>query len=131
MSTTIDPAWQPAKLNVTMLLIRHSDSTILNSVALPFYLNVEELAGATENAALYPNPATDETNLYFNLGQSEPVNISLMNMAGNKIYEHVLPQCPEGRHKVALPVASFPAGIYIVNLSVAGMHKSIKLLVNR
>jgi hypothetical protein len=129
LTTTIDPAWQAGKLNVTVLMIRHSDSTIMNSVALPFYLQVNDPKLSFLDATLYPNPAADEAQISFELQQGEQVNISLTDISGKTLYTNNGQYYPAGHNKTTIAMQNYPTGIYIVNIQAKNGTKSLKMEV--
>ncbi len=70
---------------------------------------------------VFPNPATDEVHLVFQLAAATPVNYLVYNAQGQVMFE-------QGRGSVAgeqdwtIPVADWPSGLYLLQLQ-AGEHR--------
>lgn len=129
LSTTIDPAWQTGKLKANVLLIRHADSSVLNSNHMQFYLSTTNTELPFKNTLLYPNPAAETAQLIFDLTQNEPVKIVVTDLAGRLLYEHPEANYRAGQNKVTIPVHQLANGIYLVNLFTNDGTKSLKLEV--
>ena len=129
LTSTIDPSWGTNRLKAIVFLIRNSDSTILNSNELPFYLDVPTNRLAFDNAVVYPNPANDYAKIAFNLLEEEPVNISVTDLTGRVIIDRPATLFPTGKNVVTLSLKGVSQGIYLINLSTNDGHKTLKLEV--
>ncbi len=127
LTTTIDPAWQTGKLKANVLLIRHADSSVLNSNHMQFYLSTTNTELPFKNTVLYPNPANETAHLSFDLTQNEPVKIIITDLAGRLLYEQPEANYHAGLNKITLPISQFSNGIYLVNLFTNDGTKSLKL----
>jgi hypothetical protein len=76
----------------------------------------------------YPNPFNSSTTIAYSLSQSAKVTLSLFNSVGQKVNTLVDEEQHMGAHTVQLDASFFASGIYMVQLSVEGQTKSIKLL---
>ncbi|PZF70895.1 T9SS type A sorting domain-containing protein [Taibaiella soli] len=134
VTTTIDinNAWDPTKLKIVAMLVRYSDSTILNgnhSVVPP--LAVANIAAPVNTISLYPNPATAYTMLRYDLKQTENVVISVTDLSGKLLYQTQPVYSTSGKHDLSIPVSNLSNGLYIVTLQTATGKESVKLSVMR
>jgi hypothetical protein len=128
MSATIDPSLAAGKLKAAILLIKHGDSTILNSAQMKFYLNEHIPVQHTLNAELYPNPADEESTVAIYLQNSQSVNIVLADIAGHTLLAKTEPG-QQGNNKFTVPVSNLATGIYLVGIHTAEGEKIWKVEV--
>ncbi len=77
----------------------------------------------TGSFKIVPNPAIADARLEFSLSQAHNISIRLSNAFGSIIWQQPIKNYPAGEHKVALPIAGRPAGIYFYH--IAGDHGQI------
>ncbi len=80
---------------------------------------------------LAPNPARDNTTLSIGLKAQELVSMSLYNITGKKIsnlYQGILSR---GNHRINIPTAQLPSGLYFVSFLSARHTQTIKLIVKK
>jgi len=63
---------------------------------------------------IYPNPATDNISIEFTLAEAQNLNISIINLLGQKIYSENLSNTAEIKKEISL--AGFTKGIYIIKI---------------
>jgi hypothetical protein len=100
------------------------------------YLNNDTATGFSviENEVLnfycYPNPATQQTEVYFELPKPSVVKIEVMDMAGRM----VKPVCNEGfatgKQKISMNMSGFAKGVYNCVITAGKQRKSIRLRLN-
>ncbi len=75
----------------------------------------------------YPNPATDELVIPFDLGaNTERLTLQLFNSTATEcLYQKILPMA-RGSHEWRLPIAHLPTGFYWVRLSVDDQIRAMK-----
>lgn len=66
---------------------------------------------------LFPNPAKDLVNLSFALAETKKINISILNVLGQTIYNAEKENFSKGEHIVTLDIKGIPEGVYFVNFS--------------
>ncbi|MCL6261760.1 T9SS type A sorting domain-containing protein, partial [Aquiflexum sp. TKW24L] len=71
---------------------------------------------APNDAMIYPNPATTNTNIYIRMAQSSKVTIRIFDAAGRQIYEESGQQ--EGSFTRSLDISRYAAGMYQVIIQV-------------
>ena len=84
---------------------------------------------ASETVMLYPNPANDKLNIKFNLGITEPTQLAVYNMAGQKLKVVTVNSDPEVIQVV--DVSRFPAGSYFLSVKNSSYKKSIPFIITR
>ncbi len=78
---------------------------------------------------VYPNPSSANTNVEFDLTNTSDVNITLTDLTGKLISQPVNGEMTEGNHKVAINLDNIQAGVYLVEITVNGVSKIEKLIV--
>ncbi len=129
LNATIDPAWQGGPLTAIVLLISHDDSTVLNSNQLNVPLKIDMPTASLLTAGVYPNPAQDCANLYFDLARNQAVSIAISDISGRQLMQLPVLVGNPGRKKVPMPVGGLPNGIYFVRVLTEDGNKSVKLEV--
>ena len=87
------------------------------------------IAAATTRAlqvSMTPNPATEDVKINFNAGLNENVSIRVMDVTGLCVYNKNLGVQESG--SISVPLSSFAAGMYMVELT-AGGQKVVQKLV--
>ncbi len=76
----------------------------------------------------FPNPAKTHLDIVYELEQSAPLRIVLMDMSGNVVKEEKWDMRGHGKHKTRLMLPALPNGIYIMQWQ-AGTHKVTKQII--
>ncbi len=90
-------------------------------------VGVEEQEAFTQ-LDIFPNPATDALNVNFNLDNNQTVEIRLVNVTGEAIYNNVLSNVT-GQINNRIDVSNFAKGIYILNISGAEGSVNKKVII--
>ncbi len=80
---------------------------------------------------LFPNPATDETNVNIDLKKSGNVTVSIVNLIGQEVNAVNAGTLNAGNNNIKLNLGSLKAGIYFINVGVDGSTTTKKLTVTR
>lgn len=80
---------------------------------------------------LFPNPATDETNVNIDLKKSGNVTVSIVNLIGQEVNSVNAGNLSAGNNTVKLNLGNLKAGIYFINVDVDGSTTTKKLTVTR
>jgi len=64
---------------------------------------------------LYPNPASDNLNMYYNSPEGGTYQLNITNGNGTNVYHAQIPTMP-GDNKFLLPLSSYANGTYIITL---------------
>jgi thiol-disulfide isomerase/thioredoxin len=78
---------------------------------------------------IYPNPASNEANLWFNLFQDGNVNVKVMDYAGHIVSEVFDGNMTIGAQKVVIPTGTLANGNYLVVVTTAGGSNAQRLTV--
>lgn len=101
----------------------------------PVTINVVQgTTGVTETNLLQslmvaPNPATETTNVNFNILNDTEVTYSVKNLAGQTVFTSPSAIYSTGSHKIELNVADYPAGLYLLEITAGGKRSFSKILV--
>lgn len=141
-------SWATFTMNLTYMSTSYPDSAIIflssSNVASPVansYLYVDNLAFAgsvptavnnitstTIAASIYPNPATNFTNVSFSSIVSGGVNIKVADLNG-RTWRTINENSNSGRNTYLLNISEIPKGIYLVNISNGVQSESQKLVI--
>lgn len=81
----------------------------------------------------YPNPCSDELNLYFELSAPGKVKLDLYNLKGQKVHKLIDADFPRGIYRETLSLhgnisPSLPSGIYLLRLQQDSVSLTRKLI---
>lgn len=110
-STT--PSWDVNHLFVVGLVIRNSDSVVLNAVKLPieFATGIQNEEAPDFSAFVFPDPSDEYTRLRISLSKPDKISIHLINELGAEFLfreENFV----SGTHELQLLTKNIPSGIY-------------------
>lgn len=71
----------------------------------------------TNPLTIFPNPAKDQTVLYFSLNYSAEVTLSVSNLVGQTIQTINFGKLSAGDHSLKYDLSNLSAGIYVFNIS--------------
>jgi hypothetical protein len=119
--------WVANKLRGVVLLIDNNATSItygavLNSASTIWYLGVSDVKAGIQGLRVFPNPASENANVIFDLDNASNVNISVIDATGRVVYSHAQ-QMNAGEQNVNVPVANLATGIY--NVIIATENGSV------
>jgi hypothetical protein len=123
---TIPATSTRANMHAVAVLIDQSNGEIVNAIQ-------GSLSGAsigeveTIGMEVYPNPATDVVNVKF-VGNGGDYQIAITDLAGRQVASTSLVNA-SGAQSVALPIAEFSAGNYLVTIAKDGASYTQNLIV--
>lgn len=123
---TIPATSTRADMHAVAVLIDQSNGEIVNAIQ-------GSLSGAslgeveTIGMEVYPNPATDVVNVKF-VGNGGDYQIAITDLAGRQVASTSLMNA-SGAQSVALPIAEFSAGNYLVTIAKDGASYTQNLIV--
>jgi hypothetical protein len=80
---------------------------------------------------LYPNPASDNAFVEFDLAESTTVSITIMNAVGQKVMEQDLGKINSGIQKNNINTSNLENGMYFVTINVGDKTIIKKLTINK
>jgi hypothetical protein len=96
------------------------------------FTGVEQLNVLTNSFTIFPNPATQNTNIAFNLIENNKVSVTVIDMLGNVVsviaHEN---EFNKGNNTLSLNTANLANGIYYISLEVNGVKETKKLIVTK
>jgi endoglucanase len=100
---------------------------IYETSALTF---VKEVNAETPTFTIYPNPFTTSATINYSLSKAEDVDISIYNLAGQRIRTILYGNQPGGEHTVTLNRnKQIPQGIYLCRISRSTIVSEKKIIV--
>ncbi len=83
-------------------------------------------------AAVYPNPCrTGETTVEFDLPESNPVAIEVLDYTGAVVYSRNLGLLAAGRQSAEMSLPALATGVYVVRVTAGAESSSVMMRVNR
>ena len=105
------------------------DTAITNWIMSPSVLSVEDNLRLT-NLSVFPNPASGRVNFSYQLLTPEVVTHTLTDITGRVVYsETQLKSAGLIKSSVDLAANSLSAGVYLINIKVAGQIFTEKLVI--
>lgn len=111
----------------------NGNNIYLDNINITGALSVEEDWMSRLNMNLYPNPATQDTRVSFDLEKKEQVNIVVQDIVGHTLFTVFSGALLTGHHEFAISEigGKLPAGAYVVNLTAGKQTIAKKLIVNK
>lgn len=78
--------------------------------------------------SLYPNPATEQTHLVFNLPAPARTSVSIYSIEGKRLVQNNLGLLSKGKQRVQLPLSLSP-GLYFIQVESQGRYSREKLII--
>ena len=99
----------------------------------PTVTDVEEGSSAFSAVGIFPQPASTEATVSYEVKENTSVSISVLNSVGEKVMTNILDKENQsaGNYAVSFPVSSLSNGIYFVRLESNGAQTVKKLVVIR
>jgi PKD repeat protein len=93
------------------------NNVYIDDVNLDVNAGVADLEDINTTFQLFPNPANENVNIVFTLAVTKKLNISILNVLGQAIYETGRETYSDGSHSVSLNIKDVSAGMYFVKVS--------------
>ena len=106
-----------------------------NSVDLVWLITVDDPSGIDGNntpisyslGQNYPNPFNPSTIIRFSIPKNEFVNLSIYNLAGEKVGELVNKDLAAGEYNITFEAIKLPSGFYIAQINAGNYKNTIKM----
>jgi hypothetical protein len=92
-------------------------------------LSTDEIAANPFGLNVYPNPATNNVNVAFNLNSESAINVSVTDLTGKVVYTNNLGTQTAGTHKVNIDTQALSKGMYMVNFKANNVVSTQKLVI--
>jgi len=106
----------------------HGNNIYIDDINVSSISSTDELSSIKNTLLVYPNPANEKVSIDFNLENSIQLQISVINVLGQKVFLKETENYLEGRNSIELNTDSIAAGMYIISIS-DGMNTIQKPLV--
>lgn len=90
-----------------------------------------ETKEARESLKMYPNPASEFTNVDVTLNGRGDVKASIIDMSGRTVKTVSLKGLPQGDHKVRIDLTGVNNGSYVLSITANGTVSNGKFIVNK
>ncbi len=129
-STTIPVTWNENNIRVIGMLQDADLGTVLNvnRGAYGITTTVKELVADAFSMSIYPNPASQSTQLEVNLKNSSKYVIDMFDMLGKSVYSQQF-NGSAGKNVFNIPLNGLKAGMYLVKVNVNGSVLTSRLIV--
>ena len=130
---TLDPTWDTDKMHIVAFVVESSgdinnaDMTTIQEAIGQGYVGVTE-EEVLKNISVYPNPATDFTNVNINGLNNDDVSIQVFDINGKLVFTENYGQL-SGSVNLPINTATLQAGIYTVQTIVGDSQQIEKLIV--
>jgi hypothetical protein len=111
-AVSLGSSWDVSKLKVIVALINASTGRVLNSTHTIWTLGVKDVNAGVQGVKVFPNPATEETHIAFNLSNAGNVGVTVYDAVGRVVYTLPTQQMNSGDQMINVPVDGFAAGVY-------------------
>ncbi len=96
------------------------------------FVGINETENTISSVGVYPNPASQNTNISFTLVENNKVTISIYDVLGNLV--SLVAQNNDfvkGNNTVSINTSSLSSGIYYISLEANGSKETKKLVINK
>lgn len=90
-------------------------------------VSVAEVSDPDTRLDVFPNPATGQCNIRFQLEQPQQVRISLIDRLGREVAALQSGDYAAGSHQVSFPTEAYPSGLYYLRFQGEQKQQSIAL----
>lgn len=90
---------------------------------------VKEVPNSFSLGDIYPNPASNDATISFNLKANNNVKISVVNLLGQEVINVTNDKFSAGANEVKFNVGNLNAGVYIYTMTVDGVSQSQKFVI--
>jgi hypothetical protein len=99
-------------------------------VELPVFTSLEE-AVEINAMSFYPNPATDQITINYELVNSSDVKVEIFNLVGAKVFERDFGRQLSGINNSLINLENFKNGMYLMRLTAYNYPLTTKFMINR
>lgn len=95
------------------------------------FTSVKELTNVKANSfVVYPNPATNNVNVNFDLLDNKNVNVVIYDVLGNEVYNNST-EMTKGLQTLQVNTSILSSGVYYLTLVVDNAKETKKLIINK
>mgnify|MGYP001304270880 CR=1 FL=1 len=105
-----------------------TNGTIAHTYYIGSAAGVEESEATGYSMDVFPNPASEETNIRFNLPEKQHVKISILNMMGYEVMRPADEVMDQGQHNLKVYTNTLSSGQYFIRIE-SGEFCAVRKLV--
>lgn len=113
-------------LDKTIFIDLTSVSDTTNSDTTATFIN--ENLSTINSLVCYPNPALENTNVSFELSQTDKVAVKVFNTLGEVVYTVVNEELSQGEYNYSLDLGTYTKGLYFVELTTSKGKQTSKFI---
>lgn len=117
-----------ADLDIVAFVSEAGGKNIINVCKVPISTgstSTNDMSAIFNNVSVYPNPATSNATVDFNISEANNVSVVVSNLVGQTVMTENLGQLNAGQHNYSLDVAGLNSGMYLITIT-AGESKITK-----
>ncbi len=131
----ITSTWKSNKMRGIVVLIDNNSTSLtygmaLNSVNTRWYVGVSDVKAGIQGLRVFPNPASQNANVIFDLDNNSEVSVNVYDVMG-RIVSTSTEQMNAGEHETNINVANFAPGVYNVVIATANGSVTERLTVTK
>ena len=129
LTTTLTSSWVSNHLNYIVMLLDNSTGHVLNTQNFLATVGVSNISAGVEGLRVFPNPASDEATVIFDINKNSNVGINVYDAVGRVVYSVPAHEMNSGTQHVTIPVTTLASGVYNVIISTENGHVAEHLSV--
>jgi hypothetical protein len=128
---TLPAGYDETQIKLVGMVIDQNTGEVVNTIESRLLgVGIKE-NNQTFDLNVYPNPATDLTNITFFLNKANNVKLEVYNMMGELVYATDNKLHTPGYYNYKIDASDFANGFYIVNLNVGNSIVSQKITITK
>lgn len=88
----------------------------LDDINIDLNSGIDDLNSIGSSFQLFPNPTSDLVNISLNIPHAKKLNVSIVNLIGQTIYETAKENYAEGNHTISLDTKNISQGMYLIKI---------------
>lgn len=92
-------------------------------------INTENLSSPTTKLNIFPNPASNRTNILFELTSEQTINLAIIDITGKRVVQVANQKMAKGTHIINADLSTLSSGLYFIQLNTGNVQSTQKLMV--
>lgn len=125
---------QPGNYQVCLTvydLLTGEPSTFCREIEIEEITSAGNISATSESFTIWPNPVNHEMNISFEIPYREEVNITMYNLAGQKVADLQPEPYSAGYHSLNIDASAFEEGLYFIRFEAADRVETRKVVISR
>lgn len=130
-TATIPSILLTAGFRMKFVFSRHGGNNLfIDDINIDITTNTKDISETISDLQLFPNPATDNCHLKFNLSQTKTLEVQVFNILGEKVHFIEKSIYNEGENELRLNTSFLSNGMYIVKVYDGTRAVNRQLIIN-